>query len=128
MERSEGYIESMLPFLAVCNKINLLHCRYDPKVRLQIAHYAYFHNVTAAAALHFLRKLQCHVQPGTVQCMKEAYLIEIKKMRAVGNTDPMNSLPNRKKGRSLLLGEKIDAMVQSYVKKVRELEEVCLAH
>jgi len=32
--------------------------------------------------------------------MKEAYLIEIKKMRAVGNTDPMNSLPHRKKGRS----------------------------
>jgi len=43
--------------------------------------------------------------------MKQAYLIKINKMRTVGNTDPMNSLPHRKKGRSLLLGEKIDAMV-----------------
>ena len=100
------------------NKINLLHHRYDPKVRLQIARYACFHGVTAAA-LHFSRKLECRIQPSTVQFIKEAYLNEIKKMRAVGNTDPMNSLPHRKKGRPLLLGEKIDAIVQLYVKKVR---------
>ena len=49
-------------------------------------------------------------------------------MMAVGNTDAMNLLPHRKKGRPLLLGEKIDAMVQSYGKKFVKLKEVCLAH
>ena len=57
------------------------------------------------------------------------YLTEVKRIRAVGNTDPMNSFPHRKKGRPLLLGEKIDAMFQLFCeKKFVQLEDVCLAH
>ena len=85
--------------------------RYDFKLHC-------FHGVTVAA-LHFSRKLECHIQPSTVQFIKEEYLNEINKMRAVSNADPMNFLPHRKKGRSLFFGEKIDAMAQLYVKKVR---------
>ena len=73
-----------------------------------------------AAAIHFSRKLDCHVHPSTVHCIKEAYLNEFKKMRLIGNIEPMSALPHRKRGRPLLLSKKIDTMVQAYVRKVCE--------
>ena len=40
-------------------------------------------------------------------------------MRVSGGTEVLKSLPCKKQGRPLLLGDKIDSMVQAYVKKVR---------
>ena len=40
-------------------------------------------------------------------------------MRACGR-EGLESLPPRKHGRPLLLGDKIDSMVQSYIKRVHE--------
>ena len=73
-----------------------------------------------AAAIHFSRKFDCPVQPSTVHCIKEAYLNEIKKMRLIGNMELLTSLPHKKRGRPLLLGERIDTMVQAYIRKVRK--------
>ena len=53
-----------------------------------------------------------------MQCIKKAYLDEIKKMRASGSDEVLESLPWKKQGRPLLLGDKIDGMVQSYIRRV----------
>ena len=55
-----------------------------------------------------------------MQCIKKAYLDEIKKMRASGSNEVLESLPWKKQGRPLLLGDKIDGMVQSYIRRVCE--------
>jgi len=60
------------------------------------------------------------VQPSTVHCIKETYLNEIKKMRLTGNMEPLPSFLRRRRGRPLLLGEKIDTMVQAYIRRICE--------
>ena len=59
------------------------------------------------------------VRESTVQCIKKAYLGEVKKMRASSSNEVLESLPWKKQGRPLLLGDKkIDGMVQSYIRRV----------
>ena len=41
-------------------------------------------------------------------------------MKASGSDEVLESLPWKKQGRPLLLGDKIDGMVQSYIRRVRE--------
>ena len=43
-----------------------------------------------------------------------------KKMRACGSEDVLESLPHRKQGKPLLLGDKIDSMVQANIQRVHE--------
>ena len=93
-------------------------CRFNPKERLEIARYACHHGVTAAA-VHFSRKRGHRICESTVHSIKKAYLNEIKKLRACGN-EGLDSLPYRKQGRPLLLGDKINNMVQAYIRRVRE--------
>ena len=57
---------------------------------------------------------------GRAQCINKAYLDEIKKMRASGSNEVLESLPWKKQGRPLLLGDKINGMVQSYIRRIRE--------
>ena len=94
-------------------------CRYSPKERLAIACYACHHGVTAAA-VHFSRKFGHRVRESNVHSIKHSYLDEDKKMRASGSEDVLESLPHRKQGRPLLLGDKIDSMVQAYIRRVHE--------
>ena len=56
-----------------------------------------------------------------MQCIKTAYLDEIKKMKASSSHELLESLPWKKQGRSLLLGDKINGMVQSYMRSVCEV-------
>ena len=49
----------------------------------------------------------------------EAYTKELKKQRAAGVCH-IKKLPLQKHGRPLLLSEKLDRMLQAYLKKVRE--------
>ena len=37
-----------------------------------------------------------------------------------GSNEPLDSLPHKKQGRPVLLGEKIDRMVKAYIKSVCE--------
>ena len=90
-----------------------IQCRYNPKQRLEIACYACHHGVTAAA-VHYLRKLGHRVCESTAYSIKKSYLDEIKKMRACGSKGLESLLP-RKQGTPLLLGDKIDNMVQAYI-------------
>ena len=116
MEGSGGLIKSTLSSF-IC--VLFISCRYNPKERLEIARYACHHGVTAAA-VHFSRKLGHRIHESTVHSIKKAYLDEIiKKLRARDN-EGLDSLPHRKQGRPLLLGDKIDNMVQAYIRRVRE--------
>ena len=60
--------------------------------------------------------------------MKANYLEEVKKLRLMGKETSLDKLPVKKQGRRLLLGEKIDAMVQSYIRKVREVGGAVTSH
>ena len=79
-------------------------------MRLDIARYACHHEITAAS-LHFRKKLSVRVRESMMQCIKKAYLDEIKKMRASSSDEVLESLPWKKQGRPILLGDKIDGMV-----------------
>ena len=60
------------------------------------------------------------MRESTVHSIKHSYLDEVKKMRASGSEDVLESLPHRKQGKPLLFGDKIDSMVQVYIRRVRE--------
>ena len=93
--------------------------RYDPKLRLQIACYASLHGLSAAAT-YFSRKLGQNVRTSAIHCMKLAYQHKIRKNRASGSNEVLDTLPYKKQGRPVLLGEEFDGMVQAYIRRVRE--------
>jgi len=59
------------------------------------------------------------VQESTVQCIKKAVF---KKIRVTGSNEVLESLTWKKQGRPLLLVDRMDDMVQVYVKRVHEEE------
>jgi len=81
--------------------------------------YACHHGVTTAAH-YYSRKLKRQIQSSTIHSIKIYYLDEIKKLRATGKVTGLDKLPLKKQGRPVLLGEKIDTIVQEYLKKVCE--------
>ncbi len=74
----------------------------------------------AAAAKHFSRKLSIRLSESTVRSMKDAYKVEVSRKRKQHDEDDVVSLPVKKRGRSLLLGEDLDTKVQLYLKNVRK--------
>lgn len=56
----------------------------------------------------------------TVHSIKKAYLEETRAKRAAEDEGEVTSLPLKKRGRPVLLGEELDSMVQQYLTKVRE--------
>ena len=88
-------------------------------MHLQIARYASLYGISAAET-YYARKLGQHVQTSTIHCMKLAYQDEIRKIRASGSGELLDSLPHKKQGRPVTLGEKIDRMVKAYIRRVHE--------
>jgi len=72
--------------------LSQLFCRYDPKLRLEIARHTCHHGITVAS-LYFSKKLGERVQESTVQFIKKAYLEEIKKIRVSGSNEVLQSFP-----------------------------------
>ena len=61
------------------------------------------------------------VKASSVQTWKGKYIAEIGRKRKAGERDlSVKSLPVKKRGRPLLLGERLDAEVKCYVQAVRE--------
>ena len=89
--------------------------RYSPKLRASIGKYASSNGV-AAAAHYFSRKTGEKISESTVCSMREAHLEELSKNRE--NT--VVYLKEKKRGRRVILGEKLDDMVQTYLRKVRD--------
>jgi len=92
-----------------------------------MARYACHHGVRSAA-LHYTRKLKRQIRSSTIDSIKLAYLEEIKKLRKTGKDTGLDKLPLKKQGRPVLLGGKIDTMVQEYLKKVREAGGAVSSH
>ena len=97
----------------------LISYRYTPEERAQIAKYACMHGVHAAS-IHFSKEYRSKISPSTIRSIKLAYLNHMRSRREVSPDRPITSLPPKKRGRPLLLGNKIDDQLQLYLRKVRE--------
>lgn len=85
--------------------------RYSPSIRAEIGRYAEIRGCSAAS-LYFTRKLGHKVSTSTVYTIKMDYLAEKKK----SDEEPC-SLPVKKRGRPLLLGDAIEVQLQAYIHK-----------
>ena len=92
--------------------------RYTSEERAKIGRYALLNGV-AAAARHFSRKLSIRLSESTVRSIKDAYKVEVNRKRKQHDDNDVSSLPVKKRGRSLLIGEDLDSKVQLYLKNVR---------
>ena len=95
--------------------------RLTDEQRAQIGKYV-SENGNAAAVRKFSKELDRPLNKSTVRSIKKNYYQELGKKRSPsGNLDSeaITSLPPKKRGRPLLLGETIDSHVQSYIKVLR---------
>ena len=72
------------------------------------------------AARQFSSRWKIHLSETTVRSIRDSYHREIDMRRRIGESDVVNSLPERERGRSKLLGNDLDEKVQLYIKSVRE--------
>lgn len=96
--------------------------RYLPAERAQIGKYGVQHGTTAAKR-KFSRKLGVKISYSTVQGIVEAYRKETSRKRLHGDDNDdevICELPEKKRGKPVLLGDKLDSYVQSYIKRLRQ--------
>ena len=80
----------------------------------------------AAAVCKFSQEFESPLSESMVRSLKKAYLMELRRKREANILDSddeelgVNSLPPRKRGRPVLLGECMDAKVQAYIKASRD--------
>ena len=92
--------------------------RYSPDERAEIGQYA-CDNGIAAAARHFSKRFKSTINESTVRTMKKDYLEVLRQKRAAQDEGDLTVLPHKKRGRPVLLGQELDATVQTYLRKVR---------
>ena len=93
--------------------------RYSPQLRAEIGKYASIHGVQAASS-HFSRKLTKKISPPTVRSITKAYMESLKEKRKIDDSAEVKTLPTKKRGRPLLLGEDTDKQLQLYLQKIRD--------
>lgn len=59
------------------------------------------------------------VSESTVKSIKTCYKDELRKQAGTGSS-VVKSLPEKKRGRTLLLGDELDKKLQLYLKRIRE--------
>ena len=98
----------------------VIYYRYSPETRAKIVKHASVHEVTAAANL-FSQRLGEKISLTTVRSIRDAYTTELRRKRKASNSDAVVlKLPEKKRGRHVLLGDYLDEKVQLYIKKVQE--------
>ena len=78
--------------------------RFTPQQRAGIGRYAYFHGVSAATCFYSV-KLKIALSEMTVRSIRDSYCCEIHTMIKLGETAALSSLPERRRGRSKLIGD-----------------------
>ena len=74
-----------------------------------------------AATIRFYAKKFPNLKESSVRTWKSAYTLEIKKRRREGHDDlSVKTLPEKKKGRPLLLGDELEMQVRAYLTTLRE--------
>uniref|UniRef100_A0A1X7TFM8 Uncharacterized protein n=1 Tax=Amphimedon queenslandica TaxID=400682 RepID=A0A1X7TFM8_AMPQE len=93
---------------------------YTAKQRAEIGKYASL-NGTQAAKIKYNRELQITINESTVWKFKELYKVELAKSRINRNSLPVTELSLKKRGRPLLLGDRLDEMVKRYIADTRKV-------
>ena len=96
------------------------YIKFDEKTKIKIGKYS-SENGVHAAARHFSMELGKNINPSTIRGFKRAYLQEMNRKRRADEDDlTVTSLPAKKRGRPLLLGEELDRKIQLYLRAIRE--------
>ena len=96
------------------------YAKFTPEFKAKIAKYA-IENGNCAAARKFSAPLDKPINESSVHSWIVAYKKYLRRKRRIGEALPdVQVLPECKKGRPLLLGEKLDWKLKSYVCAVRE--------
>ena len=86
----------------------------DAEMQVMIAQYACEHG-NKAAMEHFTCQLGLDVKKSSVSTWKMKYLAEVKHRVKIGESAVVKRLPIKKRGRPLLIGEKLDEEVKAYI-------------
>uniref|UniRef100_A0A1X7TEJ7 Uncharacterized protein n=2 Tax=Amphimedon queenslandica TaxID=400682 RepID=A0A1X7TEJ7_AMPQE len=70
--------------------------------------------------LILVQELGVSISENTIRGFKVAYLEELSRKRKADNEVPITVLPLKKRGRPLMLGERLDSMVQNYIRRTRD--------
>lgn len=92
---------------------------YTPEQRASVGKYALEHGVMSAKR-KFSLKFKMDINESTVRRFKTAYLHEKRKRREDDEEEEIQHLPVKKRGRKVVLGQKMDIMVQEYIRRLRE--------
>ena len=96
------------------------YAKFTPEQQAEVAKYASMHGITAAQR-RFSKEFETDLKESTVRTWKKKYLAEVGLKKGAGEVDiNVTSLTVKKRGRPLLLGEKLDEQVKHYLKAVRE--------
>ena len=90
--------------------------KLTPEQQAAIGEYASLHG-NQAAIRHFSEQFGVDVKASSVQTWKGKYVVEINRKRKAGDMNDLSvkSLPVKKRGRPLLLGEKLDTEIKCYI-------------
>ena len=96
------------------------YIKISPEYKAKIAKYA-IENGNCAAARKFGKSLEKPLNESTVRSWVVIYKKELEYKRKIGETVPdVSVLPQSKRGRPLLMPDKLDYQVRAYVRSVRE--------
>ena len=112
--RCEAYERSVSLF---CSN-SAIYTRYSSSQRAKIGKYACIHGVPAAARV-YSRKLQKHISETTARSIRDAFREESAKQRYLGVDEDIETMPKKKRGRKVLLGEQLDQKLQQYLTTLR---------
>ena len=97
------------------------YAKVSSEQQAKIARYASMHG-NVSAAHRFSKELGIVMKESSVQVWKGKYMAEIARKQETDETGDISvtKLPSKKRGRPLLLGEKLDTAVKCYIQAVRE--------
>ena len=98
------------------------YVKFTPEDQAAIAKYALWHG-NKAAIRHFSKELGKEIKDSSVCMWKKKYSAELKRTVSKRDSDEkgevcVKSLPVKRRGRPLLLGENLDTAVKNYIKAV----------
>lgn len=94
------------------------YVKFSQQAKITVAKYATEHGV-AAALRHFVKRFP-ELKESSIRTWRNGYIIVMQRKRKVGDDSSLNELPEKKRGRPLLLGDRLDGQVRSYIEYLRK--------
>ena len=93
---------------------------FSPEEQASIVRYALLHG-NKAAIRHFSKTLGKEIKASSLSTWKAKYEKELKRLASTNEVEkPVTRLPMKKRGRPLLLGEKLDGDVKLFIQGLRD--------